>query len=147
MAKTERVYDSLRGWVRSHIRTYVHSHGQKGHRWHGLPSLLLTTRGRRSGKRRRTALIYGRDGRSFLLVASNGGSARHPAWYLNLSADGDVTLQVGGEIFTGRARTATKRQRPRLWRLMCDAYPPYQDYQVRAGRAGREIPLVIVDPT
>jgi deazaflavin-dependent oxidoreductase (nitroreductase family) len=91
-------------------------------------------------------LIYGRDGKRFLLVASNGGSREHPAWYLNLSANPLVTLQVGSDVLSGTARTATKRQRPRLWQRMLEIYPEYDRYQERAGRTGREIPLVIVEP-
>ena len=79
MESKEQVFDSPQGWVRSHIQEYVESDGKKGHLWRGLPTLLLTTRGRKSGKLRRTALIYGRDGVNYLVVASNGGAAKHPA--------------------------------------------------------------------
>jgi hypothetical protein len=72
----EQVFDSPTGWVRSHIREYVESDGKQGHLWRGYPTLLLTTRGRKSGKLRRTALIYGRDGKNYLLVASKGSSPR-----------------------------------------------------------------------
>ena len=69
----EKVYDSPKNWVRRHISDYVRTGGAKGHRWHGVDTLLLTTRGRRTGKLRRTALIYGRDGERYLVVASTGG--------------------------------------------------------------------------
>jgi deazaflavin-dependent oxidoreductase (nitroreductase family) len=142
----ERVYDSPRAWVRSHIRDYVESGGKKGHRWHGFPTLRLTTRGRRSGKLRRTALIYGHDRNRYLLVASSGGSPTHPLWYLNLVEDHKVVLQVGPDVFAGRARTANTRERPRLWRLMNEINPEYEQYQARAAKHGREIPVVIVEP-
>lgn len=111
MASKEKVFDNPTGWVKSHIRAYVESEGQKGHRWRGLPTLLLTTRGRKSGKLRRTALIYGRAESNYLLVASNGGAPNHPSWSLNLTENPEVELQVGPDKFTARARTATLRKR------------------------------------
>lgn len=139
----EEVFDSPTGWVKSHIKTYVESDGKKGHLWRGLPTLLLTTQGRKSGKLRRTALIYGQDRKNYLLVASNGGDANHPAWYLNLSTNPDVELQVGTEKFKARARTANAEEKPRLWKIMSKIFPTYDRYQARAGR---EIPLVILEP-
>ena len=92
-------------------------------------TLLLTTRGRRSGQLRRTALIYGRDGDRYLVVASVGGSARHPAWYLNLTEHPEVEVQVGAERFAATARTAGPEEKPRLWSLMTAIWPAYEDYQ------------------
>ena len=143
MASEEEVFDSPTGWVKSHIRDYVESDGKKGHRWRGLPTLLLTTRGRKSGKLRRTALIYGRDGKNYLLVASNGGASTHPSWYLNLVENPEVELQVGADRFTARASTATGEEKARLWQLMIEIFPQYDQYQAKAGR---EIPLVTVEP-
>lgn len=143
MASKEQVFDSPKGWVRSHIRAYVESAGKKGHRWRGLPTLLLTTRGRKSGKLRRTALIYGRVGKKYLLVASNGGAPHHPLWYLNLVENPEVEIQVGADKFAARARTATNKEKPRLWKLMSKIFPHYEKYQAKAGR---DIPLVIVEP-
>jgi deazaflavin-dependent oxidoreductase (nitroreductase family) len=142
MEPKEPIFDSPRGWVRSHIQEYVESDGKKGHHWRGLPTLLLTTRGRISGKLRRTALIYGRAGANYLLVASNGGAARHPNWYLNLAANPEVTLQVGAEQFAARARTASAEEKQRLWPVMSKIFPMYDSYQ---GKTSREIPLVIVE--
>ncbi|GGK81397.1 nitroreductase [Planomonospora parontospora subsp. parontospora] len=138
----EEVTDSPTGWVADHIRTYVESGGEKGHRYQGLPTLLLTTRGRRTGTLRRTALIYGRDRDRHLLVASNGGAPRHPAWYLNLVEHPDVFLQVGPEKFAARARVATAEEKPPLWRLMASVFPRYDDYRARTDR---DIPLVILE--
>ncbi|HEX2774734.1 MAG TPA: nitroreductase family deazaflavin-dependent oxidoreductase [Micromonosporaceae bacterium] len=137
------IYDSPTGWVAKHIRSYVASGGRDGHLWRGIPTLLLTTRGRRSGKLRRTALIYGRDGDNYLVVASSGGSPGHPAWYLNLAADPRVEVQVLADTFGARARTATADERPALWRTMASIFPMYDRYQAKAGR---EIPLVILEP-
>jgi deazaflavin-dependent oxidoreductase (nitroreductase family) len=142
MTTEEPIVDSATGWVAQHIRTYVDSGGAKGHLYHGLPTLLLTVRGRRSGVLRRTALIYGRAGDDFVVVASNGGSDGHPAWYLNLRDTPDVDLQVGTERFAARARTATEQERPALWQAMVTIFPRYEQY--RAATA-REIPVVVLE--
>ncbi len=143
MESKEQVFDSPQGYVQSHIREYVESDGKKGHIWRGLPTLLLTTRGRKSGKLRRTALIYGRDGVNYLLVASNGGAPNHPLWYLNLVENPQVELQVGADKFAAHARTAIPEEKLRLWQIMSKIFPLYDKYQAKAGR---DIPLVIVEP-
>ena len=141
-ARNEPVTDSPKAWVRKHVREYLETDGRKGHRWRGVGTLLLTTRGRTSGKLRRTALIYGRDEDRYLVVASSGGSASHPNWYLNLEADPHVSVQVADERFEATARTATARQKPRLWRLMTSIWPDYEEYQERTDR---DIPVVILE--
>jgi deazaflavin-dependent oxidoreductase (nitroreductase family) len=138
----EKVFDSPRGWVAKHVREYVATDGARGHRWHGADTLLLTTRGRRSGKLRRTALIYGRDGGRFVVVASQGGANAHPSWYLNLVADPHVRVQVGPDRFGARATPATSRQKPRLWRRMVEIWPEYDRYQAKTAR---DIPVVILE--
>jgi deazaflavin-dependent oxidoreductase (nitroreductase family) len=138
----EQVFDSPRGWVARHVRRYVETDGRSGHRWSGVNTLLLTTRGRRSGKLRRTALIYGRDGDRFLVVASQGGARKHPSWYLNLVDDPEVHVQVGVERFSARARAATAKEKPGLWRIMTSIWPEYDRYQARTTRV---IPLVILE--
>lgn len=141
---TDDVIDSPTGWVAKHIRRYVESDGKEGHLFHGVPALLLTTRGRKSGKLRRTALYYGQDGARYVVIASNGGSSEHPAWYLNLAEHPEVTVQVGAETFAGRARLATVDERPGLWDLMAKLFPMYNTYQKKAGR---EIPVVVIEPS
>lgn len=145
MATDEEIFDSPTGWINQHIQQYVKSGGRKGHHWRGQTSLLLTTRGRKSGKLRRTALIYGRDGERYLLVASNGGAEKHPAWLLNLQAAPNVTIQVGEESFAAQARIADADERERLWPIMSALFPLYDSYQKKASKAGREIPLVILE--
>jgi len=136
------VFDSPRGWVARHISQYVETNGRKGHRWQGVPTLLLTTRGRKTGKLRRTALIYGSDGDRYVVVASTGGAAQNPAWYLNLVADPDVDLQVGAATFQARAHTADRDEKPPLWELMASIWPDYDKYQAKTER---EIPVVILE--
>ena len=138
----QEIVDSPTGWVAKHIQDYVASDGKKGHIHNGMPTLLLTTRGRKSGLLRRTALIYGQHGDSYLIVASNGGSPDHPAWYLNLTEQPKVHLQVGADKFNARARVATVEEKSALWQIMAKIFPTYNSYQAKAGR---EIPLVILE--
>jgi deazaflavin-dependent oxidoreductase (nitroreductase family) len=142
MTSQGEVFNSPTGWVAEHISRYVESNGTNGHRWNGVNTLLLTTRGRRSGKLRRTALIYGRDGDRYLVVGSYGGAAKHPIWYLNLRADPQVEVQVGAEKFRARAVTTTGEERDRLWQLMTSIWPQYDQYQTRTAR---EIPVVAIE--
>jgi deazaflavin-dependent oxidoreductase (nitroreductase family) len=143
MAAREEVVDSPTGWVAAHIRRYVETDGESGHEWRrGVPTLLLTVRGRKSGKLRRTALIYGRDGDAYLVVASVGGAPRHPEWYQNLVEEPEVGLQVGAEKFRARARTADPEERARLWPVMAAIWPDYDEYQARTER---DIPVVILE--
>jgi deazaflavin-dependent oxidoreductase (nitroreductase family) len=137
-----QVTDSPRGWVNEHIRRYVESGGADGHEWKpGVPTLLLTTTGNKTGLRRRTALIYARDGDNHVVVASNGGSAGHPAWYRNLDTDPHVHVQVGAAEFEATARTATGEERARLWPLVTKVWPAYDEYQAKTER---EIPVVVL---
>ncbi|RIV36794.1 nitroreductase family deazaflavin-dependent oxidoreductase [Micromonospora radicis] len=143
MGAGDQVLDSPTGWVAEHIHRYLETDGAEGHEWRpGVYTLLLTTRGRRSGALRRTALIYGRDGDAYVVVASQGGDPRHPAWYLNLRDDPQAQVQVGAERFTVRARTATAEEKPRLWAVMTGIWPAYDDYQAKTER---DIPVVLLD--
>lgn len=142
MTAAEDITDSPVDWVAKHVRQYVDSGGTKGARFYGHDALLITTRGRRSGRLRRTALYYGVAGDRYVLVASNGGSRTHPDWYLNLTEHPEVTVQVGPETFTAHARTAGPEERPALWKLMVAIFPNYREYQAKAGR---EIPVVVLD--
>ena len=142
MTPQEEVVDSPVGWVAQHIRGYVDSDGEKGHHWRGVNTLLLTTTGRKSGKLRRTALIYGRDGDRYVVVASKGGAKNHPEWYLNLVESPGVEVQVGSETFKARARTASPEDKPELWRLMTSIWPEYDSYQAKTKR---DIPVVVLE--
>jgi deazaflavin-dependent oxidoreductase (nitroreductase family) len=143
VTQLENPTDSPKDWVADHTRRYLETEGEDGYLWRGYPTLLLTTTGRRSGQARRTALIFGRDGDNYLLVGSRGGADHHPQWYLNLETNPEVLLQVKGEQIPARARTATAEEKPRLWKIMAEIYPPYDEYQTRTQR---EIPLIVLEP-
>ena len=130
------------GWQQEHARRYVESGGKDGHIWESVTTLLLTTTGRRSGQARTTPLIYGRDGDRYMVVASRGGAPQHPAWYENLAARPEVTVQVMADRFKARARTASAAERPALWKTMAAIWPPYDEYQAKTSRT---IPVVILE--
>jgi deazaflavin-dependent oxidoreductase (nitroreductase family) len=125
-----------------HVKRYQQTDGEEGHDWQGTTTLLLSTTGRRSGETRTTPLIYQRHGDDYLVVASDGGSDNHPAWYLNLQADPDPHVQVMADRFPAHARTATAEERAAMWRTMTAAWPPYDDYQQKTER---EIPVVVLE--
>jgi deazaflavin-dependent oxidoreductase (nitroreductase family) len=138
------VTDSPVESVAEHTQRYLDTGGEDGHEWRpGVPTLLLTTTGRRSGAKRRTALIYGRDNTDYVVVASKGGAPEHPAWYLNLEANPQVELQVFDTVLPAVARTAIGEERERLWALMRQTWPAYDEYQTRTDR---EIPVVVLTP-
>jgi deazaflavin-dependent oxidoreductase (nitroreductase family) len=137
----EDVIDNPTGWVAEHVRRYVESGGRRGHRFNGRDALLLTTRGRRTGRLRRTALYYGRDGDRYVLVATPVAGGGDPAWYRNLVAGPAVVVQVRTETFAAVARPATAGERARLWELMVGVFPKYARYEADAGR---ELPVVVV---
>ncbi|MBG0829432.1 nitroreductase family deazaflavin-dependent oxidoreductase [Planomonospora sp. ID67723] len=137
--RAEEVFDNPDGWVAEHIRRFLETDGRPRA---GVDDLLLTTRGRRSGRLRRTVLVYVRDGDRYVVTASNRGAAGDPAWYLNLAENPGVVVRVGAEEFAANARTAGAGERPRLWRLMVEAMPSYRDYQEMTDR---EIPVVILE--
>ncbi len=122
-----------------HVRVYRETGGERGYHWRGTTILLLTTTGRRSGERRTTPLIHRTDGDRWIVVASKGGTDEHPDWFLNLSTDPDVEIQVLGERFAVAPEVVTGAERERLWKLMAEVWPAYDDYQARTDR---EIPVV-----
>jgi len=138
-------------WIAEHIKLY-RTDPEKAHMWDSaplggpglLPTLLLTTTGRKSGEPRALPLIYGEAGDSYVIIASKGGMPNHPIWYLNLEANPACELMVGPKQVTARARVAEGEERERLWAQMAEVYPPYNEYQERAG--DRTIPVVVLDP-
>lgn len=113
--------------------------GTQGTTVQGAPCLLLDHRGRRTGQWRRTVLIYGRDGDDYLIVGSNGGSARHPLWYVNLEAEPDVRRRVGTERFAARAETLGPEDKARVPPHLAELFAPYESYRKKTAR---DIPVV-----
>ena len=134
----------LKQLMGGHAIAYRATNGLVGHYFPGAPPVLLLDHvGARSGKRRTTPLVYVRDGADFVIVASKGGYPRNPAWFHNLRANPDVTIQVGSLHRAVRARVATPQERARLWPKVVETYVGYAYYQQRTER---EIPLVILEP-
>lgn len=129
----------VRAWADAHIAIYRLTGG----RLFGNSTLLLTTIGRRSGRLRTTPLYFVRDGESYVVIASYGGSDRHPAWFLNLQATARALAEVRGHRIICRAELVPPDDRPELWRRLIDVYPIYERYQ-RATR--RTLPVVRLVP-
>jgi deazaflavin-dependent oxidoreductase (nitroreductase family) len=129
-----------------HTFLYRRTGGRLGHTVPGVGGkmLLLDHVGARSGTKRTSPLLYFRDGENAVIVASKGGFPKHPAWYHNLIANPDTTVQIGTERRKVHARTATAEERERLWPIVVQKYSGYADYQARS--KGREIPLVVLEP-
>jgi deazaflavin-dependent oxidoreductase (nitroreductase family) len=126
-----------------HVRRYQETDGDVGHDWQNTIVLLLTTTGRKSGEEHTTPLIYqpvGDD--AYAIVASKGGADAPPAWYLNLQDEPTVGVQVKGDRFAARARTASADEKPDLWKAMTSTWPAYDDYQQKTER---EIPVVVLE--
>ncbi len=140
-------------WMNDHVDRYLSSGGTDGHMYkitlpnlpeREVPSLLLTTTGRKSGEKYLFPLFYGRAGDSYFVVASKGGAPEHPGWYRNLKVNPEAEIQVGTAKMRTRARDASGEERARLWKEALEFWPPYADYQRKA--ADREIPVVVLDP-
>lgn len=128
---------------KEHVKRYEETDGEVGHEWeNGTTTLILTTTGRKSGEQRSTPLIYRSHGEDLLVVASKGGDDSPPLWYLNLQAEPEVRVQVKGDRFTARARTATPQEKPEMWRRMAEVWPAYDEYQTKTDR---EIPVVVLE--
>jgi F420H(2)-dependent quinone reductase len=146
--QAERLVDMswsvLRRLMGCHTHAYRATGGLVGHRFPGVPPmLLLDTVGARSGTRRTTPLAYVEDGSDVAVIASKGGHPKNPAWYHNLRAHPDTTVQIGRERRAVHARVASPDERARLWPKAVAMWGPYRDYQARADR---EIPVVILEP-
>jgi deazaflavin-dependent oxidoreductase (nitroreductase family) len=140
----DRSWPLLRRAMGAHTIIYRASHGLIGHRVPGQPPVLLLDHvGAKSGTRRTSPLVYGRDGENLVLVASKGGYPKNPAWFHNLVAHPDTTVQVGARHLNVHARVAAGEERERLWALMVGVYGGYEGYRKRTDR---EIPLVVLEP-
>jgi len=130
----EETFDSPNDWVAGHIRRFLDTDGRARP---GVNDLLLTTRGRRTGRLGRTALVYARDADRHIVLASNAGADEHPAWYLNLVSNPDVTVQIGAETLAAIARTATGSERTRLWRLVVASTRPIGPIRMEPAEGSR----------
>jgi F420H(2)-dependent quinone reductase len=141
----DRIWPLTRRLMGLHTLVYRATGGRIGHTGPGMPTIMLLDHvGAKSGARRTSPLLYFRDGEDLVVVASKGGFPQHPAWYHNLMANPDTTVQVGSEKRPVHARVADPEERKRLWTVAVSEYHGYTDYQARS--KGREIPLVILEP-
>jgi deazaflavin-dependent oxidoreductase (nitroreductase family) len=135
--------DTPLGWANEHLQRYVETDGAEGHLWNGVPTLLLTYRGAKSGTLRRTPLIYGTHGDAWCLVASKGGAPAHPLWFQGLMAHpGDVHIQAGADHHDVAARTATPEEKAAIWPTMVAIWPAFDEYQAKTDR---DIPVVVLE--
>ena len=139
----DRSWPVLRRLMGGHTALYKLSGGVIGHRFPGAPPMLLLEHmGAKSGTKRTSPLAYVADGDNVVLVASKGGYPKNPAWFYNLKAHPETTVQIGREHRAVRARVASPEERKRLWPKAVKAYSGYADYQKRTAR---EIPLVVLE--
>jgi F420H(2)-dependent quinone reductase len=133
------------GWVREQVELYEGSGGTQGTtlRDTGLPVVIITNRGARSGKVRKTPVMRVEHNGRYAAVASKGGAPAHPVWYYNFLADGHVQLQDGPHKHDMIAREVTGDERAEWWARAVAAYPPYGDYQ---RKTARQIPVFILEP-
>ena len=137
---------SPRQWVAEQVELYEESGGTEGltFRDTGLPVIIVTHRGRKTGAIRKTPLMRVVDGNNYILVASQGGAPKHPLWYHNLKADPNVEIRDKSEVYAMRVREVVDVvERERLWKIAVAAYPPYQDYQAKTDRV---IPIFVAEP-
>jgi deazaflavin-dependent oxidoreductase (nitroreductase family) len=128
---------------KEHIDRYEATDGEEGYHWvNGTTILLLHTRGRKSGKDVTSPLIFREYDGDYLIVASKGGAPDAPDWFLNLQQNPEVTVQIKGDKFTAKARTATADEKPAMWKHMTEVWPDYDEYQKKTDR---EIPVVVLE--
>ena len=133
-------------WVREQVELYEGSGGTQGLtlRDTGLPVIIVTNKGNRSGGIRKTPLMRVKDGNNYVLVGSRGGAPKNPEWVYNIRSDADVEIRDATEVFTMRVREVQDDgERARLWDLAVAAFPPYEEYQTRTTR---KIPVFVAEP-
>jgi deazaflavin-dependent oxidoreductase (nitroreductase family) len=124
-----------------HVRVYRETGGERGYDWRGTTILLLSSEGRRSGEPRTTPLIHRTEGDRWVVVASKGGAPANPGWFENLKANPEASIEVKDEQVPVRATVSEGEERDRLWSLMTEVWPAYDDYQAKTDR---QIPVVIL---
>lgn len=133
-------------WVADQVELYERTDGAEGYtlRDTGLPVIIVTNKGRKTGAIRKTPLMRVADGVNYVLVASKGGAPKHPVWYYNLKADPNVEIRDRSVVRSMMVREVSDHaERSRLWKLAVEAYPPYAEYQQRTER---EIPVFVAEP-
>ena len=138
---------SPREWVADQVQLYEGSGGTDGLtlRDTGLPVIIVTNQGRRTGAVRKTPLMRAVDGSNYILVASQGGAPKHPVWYHNLKAEPNVEIRDGVNVYSMRVREVPESaERQRLWDIAVAAFPPYQEYQDKTSRV---IPVFLAEST
>ncbi len=144
LAIADRTWPILHRLMNVHGKVYRATRGRIGHRFPGVPPICLIDHvGAKSGKKRTSPLLYVEDGENVVLVASKGGYERSPAWFHNLKANPDTTVQIGREIRAVHAHVADDEERERLWPMALAVYPSYAEYQARTNR---RIPMVVLTP-
>lgn len=144
MEIVDRMWPLLNRLMSAHTTVYRATRGRIGHTFPGVgPMLLLDHVGAKSGTKRTTPLLYVAASDDVAIVASKGGHPKHPAWFHNLRANPDTTIQIGSRRRAVHARVATPQERPRLWAMAVEAYGGYRGYQERTER---EIPIVVLEP-
>ena len=136
-------------WVAEQVAEYEASGGERANtlRDTGIPIIVMTTTGHKTGKVRKVPLMRVEHHGDYGIVASKGGMPNHPGWYHNLVADPHVTIQDGSEPLDYTVRSISGEERARWWERGVSVYPPYADYAVSAGEAGREIPMFVASRT
>ena len=130
-------------WVAKQVDLYESSGGTKGVQLQGVPCVVITMRGRRTGKVRKAAVMRVEHDGTYAAVGSKGGHDHHPGWYLNLLAHPDVTVQDGPDVHQLRAREVDGDEKAAWWARAVEVWPPYDEYQTRTDRA---IPVVLLGP-
>jgi deazaflavin-dependent oxidoreductase (nitroreductase family) len=151
LSLADRTWPTLVRLMGGHAKVYRATNGLIGHRVPGVPEMLLLDHvGAKSGKHRYTPLVFARDpqssgagGQDIVLIASKGGYPKNPAWFYNLKANPDTTIQIGSKRIDVHARLATPEEYDRLWKLVVGVYKGYEDYR---RRTERQIPLVVLEP-
>jgi deazaflavin-dependent oxidoreductase (nitroreductase family) len=132
----------MNDWNRQTIEEFRANNGKVGGMWEGRPLLLLTTTGAKSGKKRTTPTMYLRDGDRLLIFASKGGAPTNPAWYHNLIADPQVTIEVGDEKYEAIATVLKGEERDQFYAKQAELYPQFGEYQKRSTR---KIPVIALE--
>ena len=131
-------------WVAEQVELYEKSEGVEGTTLRGLPVIIVTNQGCKTGARRKTPLMRAVDGKNYILVASRGGAPKNPVWYYNLKANPNVDIRDGENVHSMRVREVVDSvERKRLWNLAVEAFPPYEDYQQKTSRL---IPVFLAQP-